>query len=208
MPNRTLTLIIIAVIVVIALAAIISYLRGPFTPTSTSLLGLPTASPSAYPSGLPTGLGPAVNTSFTGDQAAYFLNQQGSNSPLYNTGLQVNPDNTVTLTGKLRSSQVLPFLYQIYPKTVLDPLIRRYHIPQNPDFYYQGGLTVNNNLVSLKPNAVNIGNFSVPKLAITENTPTITSLIQNQLNNTKGLFIQSLTVINGKINLTGLIPQK
>lgn len=140
--------------------------------------------------------------------SALLNNRKYAYSPVSNMQVRINDDDSVEWSGVINSENIPAFMGALGKGDYdFDQIKEQYGIPADLSFYVKGTASVSKNQVSMNTTQVKLGNFAVPQSIITGNKATFESFAEEMLGSIPNLYIEEMTIEDGKMNLKGTMPQ-
>jgi len=129
-------------------------------------------------------------------------------SPLANTQVRINSDNTIEVSGKLNSGKLKGYaeatdLPEQYKKAIEENADK---LPVSPSIYIKTELSVKDGKVSEDVKEVKIGPVSLDAQWFDDNQGFVSELLEDRMKQA-GINADSLSFENGEMELDGTIPE-
>ncbi len=130
--------------------------------------------------------------------------------PLENVQIRLNPDNSVEISGLLKSERLVDYLELTGESPGMTAqVLKVINLSQRKiPFYLLVQVAVLDDQVDLNLKKVSLGRLAIPRSFLEKNETSFESFIQNKMFFVKGLSIKSLTVKDGEVSFVGTLPNE
>lgn len=139
---------------------------------------------------------------------ALINNEKWQYMPVSNVQIKINPDGTGEVSGVLHIDRILPFVSLTHSTEEVEEAMNKYGILNNTSFYLKGKVNVINNKVTLIPTKIEVGRITIPSNLVSENIGTAENFAERRIKAVPNLFVESLSLDDGKVNFKGTMPEK
>ncbi len=152
----------------------------------------------------------SVKYSLTGEEISALANSPLKFYPFQEVQIKINPDGTLETSEIIRTNNIVNFAKSLgYNSEEVQKAINNYKIPiSEVPIYAKGTLTITNNKPVLNLSSLVIGRIGVSASIVQEVSPTLESAVESILTNLPGVYVNSMTFDQGKMNFVGTIPTK
>lgn len=129
--------------------------------------------------------------------------------PLEQVQIRINADGTVETSGILNVDLMMSYVQAIgYTTAEVEKALETYKLPvKKLPFYIKASGEVKNNNVTGTILSASAGRIPIPAAIISESTPQIIALIEDNIAKSPGFSISSLTFGNGTMQFDGTVPE-